>query len=146
MIKTKKILVICDKHSYPEHFIKLFDEKPEFETYVLYDYNNRLLTEYSELVPDFILLDLDIRKADPIFFIKKMLSVKLVPIITFNSITQKGRHLAIKSLEYGAVDFIEKPFKYEDYSLDENFHRIMKLIKVEAVSYTHLTLPTIYSV
>ncbi len=128
---VSKILVICDKHSYLELLIKEFEGRSEFETYVMNDYHNRLLNEYNELNPDIILIDLDITKSDPIFFIKKILMTKLVPIIAFNSITQKGRHLALKSLEYGAIDFIEKPFKYEEYTLNQNFEKIFRLIRIK---------------
>ena len=47
---------------------------------------------------------------------------------------QSHPHQIVKGPKKGALDFLFKPFNLED------------LLKAVAVSYTHLTLPTIYSV
>ena len=71
---------------------------------------------------DIILLDLGLPDLDGIDIIKKLRTFSFTPIIVISA--RSNDDDKITALDIGADDYITKPFS------------------VEAVSYTHLTLPT----
>ena len=68
------------------------------------------------LRPDVITLDVEMPRMDGLTFLGKLMKHFPLPVVVVSSLTPQGSEAAIRALELGAV------------------------------SYTHLTLPTIYSV
>lgn len=61
------------------------------------------------LKPDVITLDVEMPRMDGITFLKKIMKHFPTPVIIVSSLTQEGGDLALKALEYGAVDVMAKP-------------------------------------
>ena len=60
-------------------------------------------------IPDVITLDVEMPRMDGISFLKKIRGQYPIPVVMVSSVTQKGSLAALKALEYGAVDILEKP-------------------------------------
>ncbi|MGD9808759.1 MAG: chemotaxis response regulator protein-glutamate methylesterase [Deferribacterales bacterium] len=60
-------------------------------------------------IPDVITLDVEMPKMDGITFLKKIMTQHPIPIVMCSSLTEHNSDTAIKALEYGAVDIIQKP-------------------------------------
>lgn len=59
--------------------------------------------------PDVILLDIQMPEMNGLTFLKKIMQKTPIPVIIFSSFAAEGSFNAIKALEYGAVEIIEKP-------------------------------------
>ncbi|PLX68929.1 MAG: chemotaxis response regulator protein-glutamate methylesterase [Denitrovibrio sp.] len=59
--------------------------------------------------PDVMTLDVEMPKMDGITFLKKIMSQHPIPIVMCSTLTEKNSETAIKALDYGAVDIIQKP-------------------------------------
>ncbi len=59
--------------------------------------------------PDVILLDIQMPEMNGLTFLKRIMQTTPIPVIIFSSFAAEGSFNAIKALEYGAVEIIEKP-------------------------------------
>jgi two-component system chemotaxis response regulator CheB len=63
----------------------------------------------KEVVPDVITLDVEMPRMDGITFLRKLMSQHPIPVVMSSSLAENGSETALKALEYGAVDIIQKP-------------------------------------
>lgn len=59
--------------------------------------------------PDVILLDVEMPKMDGLTFLKKLMKSKPMPVIIVSSLAKHSSEVALKALEYGAVEVLAKP-------------------------------------
>jgi len=59
--------------------------------------------------PDVIILDIEMPRMDGLTFLSKVMGENPVPIIICSSKSESGSSNALKAMEYGAVDIIQKP-------------------------------------
>ena len=74
--------------------------------------------------PDVITLDLEMPRMDGLTFLKKLMKENPIPTIVISGNSPKSSKNAIKSLELGAVDIIEKP----DISTPEKLSKVSSVI------------------
>jgi len=72
-----------------------------------------------ETVPDVITLDIEMPKMDGLTFLRKIMSQHPIPVVVISRIAERGSQKAIKALEYGAVEVIQKPQINSIQSIDE---------------------------
>jgi two-component system, chemotaxis family, protein-glutamate methylesterase/glutaminase len=60
-------------------------------------------------VPDVITLDVEMPRMDGLTFLHKVMSQHPIPVVIISSLAGSGSETALKALELGAVDIIEKP-------------------------------------
>lgn len=104
-----KVLIIDDSAVVRQVLENMFEADPEMEVvgsardpFVAADIMKRI-------VPDVITLDVEMPRMDGITFLHKVMSQKPIPVVMCSSLTEKNSETAMKALEYGAVDIIEKP-------------------------------------
>lgn len=61
------------------------------------------------LNPDVITLDIEMPRMDGIEFLKKIMSLRPMPVVMVSSLTQNGADATLQALEIGAVDYVAKP-------------------------------------
>lgn len=61
------------------------------------------------MVPDVMVLDVEMPRMDGVTFLKKIMSQHPIPVIICSTLVEKGADTTIKALEYGAVNIIQKP-------------------------------------
>jgi two-component system chemotaxis response regulator CheB len=61
------------------------------------------------LHPDVLTLDIEMPKMDGLTFLDKLMSYYPIPVIIVSSVTTKDPFAAVKALEIGAVDVVNKP-------------------------------------
>lgn len=62
-----------------------------------------------ELNPDVVTLDIEMPKMDGLEFLKRLMPQYPIPVVVVSSLTQRGKEITLKALEYGAIDFVPKP-------------------------------------
>ena len=63
----------------------------------------------KNFIPDVITLDVEMPKMDGITFLKKIMTQHPIPVVMCSSLTEHNSDTALKALEYGAVEIIQKP-------------------------------------
>ncbi|ABB32643.1 response regulator receiver modulated CheB methylesterase [Geobacter metallireducens RCH3] len=82
-----------------------------------------------EQVPDVITLDVEMPRMDGITFLKKIMSQHPIPVVMCSTLTESGSETAVKALEYGAVEIIQKPKLGTKQFLEESRVRICDAVK-----------------
>ncbi len=61
------------------------------------------------LKPDVITLDLEMPRMDGLTFLSKLMAHYPIPVVIVTSFSETSRKLAVKALEMGAIEVVEKP-------------------------------------
>lgn len=85
-----------------------------------------------EAVPDVITLDIEMPKMDGLTFLKKIMTQHPIPVVVISTLTAKGAETAIKALEYGAVEVLEKPKINTRDLLRESTEMYCRVVKAAA--------------
>ena len=87
------------------------------------------VNKLKEFVPDVIILDIEMPRMDGLTFLQKLMNQHPIPVIICSSKSEKGSSNAIKALEYGAVDIIQKPKIGTKEFLEESRLRICDAVR-----------------
>ena len=63
----------------------------------------------KQLNPDVVTLDIEMPKMDGLEFLRKIMTLRPMPVVMVSSLTQAGADATLQALEIGAVDFVGKP-------------------------------------
>ena len=85
-------------------------------------------------IPDVITLDVEMPRMDGITFLQKIMSQRPIPVVICSSLAEKGSDTALKALEYGALEIIQKPKIGTKNFLEESRIRICDAIKAAAMA------------
>ena len=85
-------------------------------------------------VPDVITLDVEMPRMDGITFLQKIMSQHPIPVVICSGLTGEGSETALKALEYGAVEIIQKPRLGTKQFLEESQVRICDAVKAAAAA------------
>jgi two-component system chemotaxis response regulator CheB len=83
-------------------------------------------------VPDVITLDVEMPRMDGITFLHKVMTQHPMPVVICSSLTEEGSETALKALEYGAIEIIQKPRIGTKQFLEEAKVRICDAVKAAA--------------
>jgi two-component system chemotaxis response regulator CheB len=92
-------------------------------------------------VPDVITLDVEMPRMDGITFLRKIMSQHPIPVVMCSSLTESGSETALRALEYGAVDIIQKPRLGVKQFLEESKVLICDTIKAAAMARVRRIAP-----
>lgn len=85
-------------------------------------------------VPDVITLDVEMPRMDGITFLQKIMSQHPIPVVICSSLAGERSETALKALEYGAVEIIEKPKVGSKQFLQESKVRLCDIVKAAAMA------------
>jgi two-component system chemotaxis response regulator CheB len=92
-----------------------------------------------ELKPDVMTLDIEMPKMDGISFLEKVMKHFPVRTLIVSSLAREGSETALRGLEVGAVDIIEKPSLDVTNSMEEMAKEIQA--RVKAVALARMPVP-----
>jgi len=61
------------------------------------------------LNPDVITLDVEMPHMDGVSFLRKIMTLRPMPVVMISTLTKAGAEVTLEALEIGAIDFIAKP-------------------------------------
>ncbi len=85
-------------------------------------------------VPDVITLDVEMPRMDGLTFLQKVMSQHPIPVVVCSGLADEGSETAMKALEYGAVEIIQKPRVGTRLFLEESRVRICDAVKAAALA------------
>ncbi|MEK6790945.1 MAG: chemotaxis response regulator protein-glutamate methylesterase [Deltaproteobacteria bacterium] len=62
-----------------------------------------------EEAPDVITLDIEMPRMDGLTFLQKVMSQHPIPVVVISSLAEENSETALRAVEYGAVEIIQKP-------------------------------------
>ncbi|MBN1649635.1 MAG: chemotaxis response regulator protein-glutamate methylesterase [Spirochaetales bacterium] len=95
----------------------------------------------ENMIPDVMILDIEMPRMDGLTFLNKLMQQHPLPIIICSSKTEEGSGNAMKALELGAVEIIQKPKMGTKQFLEESKVRICDVVKAAYLTKNHLKRP-----
>ncbi|MGO8694523.1 MAG: protein-glutamate methylesterase/protein-glutamine glutaminase [Rectinemataceae bacterium] len=84
--------------------------------------------------PDVIITDVEMPRMDGLSFLKSIMERDPIPVVVCSSKTEEGSDNAIRALEYGAVEIIQKPKLGTKQFFEESKMRICDSVKAAHLS------------
>ena len=135
MIKKKiRVLVVDDSAVVRQTLTEIINSDPELEVMSSAADPFIAADRLQEEVPDVITLDVEMPRMDGITFLQKIMSQHPIPVVMCSSLVLDNSGTALKALEFGAVEIIQKPRMGTRQFLEESKIRICDAIKAAAIA------------
>lgn len=146
MIKKIRVLIVDDSAVVRQALMEILSSDPEIE--ILGTASDPFIAaqRIREAVPDVITLDVEMPRMDGITFLQKIMSQHPIPVVMCSSLTEEGSETALRSLEYGAVEIIQKPRLGVKQFLEESHVIICDTVKAAAQARVRRIRPGIKQV
>jgi len=107
--RTIKVLIVDDSAMVREILQERLSQESGIEVVGTasdaYDARDKIV----KLHPDVLTLDVEMPKMTGVEFLRRLMPQYPLPVVMVSSLTQKGKRIALESLEAGAIDFVAKP-------------------------------------
>jgi two-component system, chemotaxis family, protein-glutamate methylesterase/glutaminase len=141
MAKKIRVLIVDDSAVVRQTMSEILSSDPMIEVMSTAGDPFIAAERIREEIPDVITLDVEMPRMDGITFLHKIMSQHPIPVVMCSSLTEKGSETALKALEYGAVEIIQKPRMGTKGFLEESRVRICDAIKAAAQARVRRVAP-----
>lgn len=108
-MSTKRVLVVDDSVFMRRIVSDLVAELPGFQVIATAKNGLEAIEMNKRLQPDCITMDVEMPEMNGLEALKVIMRENPVPVIMLSSLTKEGAMETIQALEWGAVDFVQKP-------------------------------------
>lgn len=136
MKKPARVLIVDDSALMRNLLSTLLSADPDIEVvgtagdpYIARD-------RIKELNPDVVTLDVEMPHMDGVTFLRKIMTLRPMPVIMVSSLTQAGAETTLEALAIGAVDFVAKPTSHMADGMANLAEELRA--KVKAAAYTRV--------
>ena len=127
-----RVLVVDDSALVRQTISEILSSDPEIEIMGTAADPFVAAEKIGQEIPDVITLDVEMPRMDGITFLQKIMSQRPIPVVICSSMAEKGSDNALRALEYGAVEIIEKPKLGTKQFLQESRIRFCDTVKAAA--------------
>src|SRR6267142_5664098 len=130
-MKTR-VLIIDDSALMRQLLTGLLSEDPDIE--VVDSAPDPLVARemIKALNPDVITLDVEMPHMDGLTFLRKIMTLRPMPVVMISTLTQAGTEVTLEALEAGAVDFVAKPMSDVTSAMAELATELQAKVKTAA--------------
>lgn len=131
-VKPVRVLIVDDSALIRQMLTEMLSSDPGIE--VLGAVPDPLVArqKIKELNPDVITLDIEMPRMDGIEFLKKIMSLRPMPVVMVSTLTQHGADATLHALEIGAVDYVAKPTQDIQVGLENKRAELIAKVKTAA--------------
>jgi two-component system, chemotaxis family, protein-glutamate methylesterase/glutaminase len=104
-----RVLIVDDSSVMRQLLATLLAADPEIEVCGTAENPHIAREQIKALNPDVVTLDVEMPQMDGLTFLKKIMTLRPMPVVMVSTLTQSGADTTLEALEIGAVDFIAKP-------------------------------------
>jgi len=123
------VLIIDDSAVVRQVLAEIISADPELEVIGVAADPFIAAERMKTVIPDVITLDVEMPRMDGITFLQRIMNQHPIPVVICSSLTGQGSETALKALESGAVEIIEKPRLGTRQYLEESRLRICSALK-----------------
>ncbi len=134
MTKKIRVLIVDDSAVVRQTLEEILTSDPGIEVMAMAADPYIAAEKIRQEVPDVITLDVEMPRMDGITFLQKIMSQHPIPVVICSSLAEAGSGTALKALEYGAVDIIQKPRMGTKQFLEESKIRICDAVRAAAMA------------
>jgi two-component system, chemotaxis family, protein-glutamate methylesterase/glutaminase len=132
--KKIKVLIVDDSAVVRQTMKTILESDPAIEVMGHAQDPYVAATKINIMVPDVIILDVEMPRMDGITFLQKIMTQHPIPVVMCSTLTTAGSDTALMAMEYGAVEIITKPKVETKQFLEESRIRICDAVKAAALS------------
>jgi two-component system chemotaxis response regulator CheB len=92
--------------------------------------------------PDAIVLDIEMPRMDGLTFLRKLMAEDPIPVVVCSGLAGPGTEVALRALEEGAVDLVEKPRLGVKDFLEGSAGRLVHVVRAAVLSRVRRRTPT----
>lgn len=127
-----KVLIVDDSALIRRMLSDMLDSDPEIEVLGTAQDPYIAREKIKSLNPDVITLDIEMPRMDGIEFLRKIMTLRPMPVVMVSSLTQQGADATLQALEIGAVDYVAKPTHDLQHGLTEKRAELIAKVKAAA--------------
>jgi two-component system chemotaxis response regulator CheB len=90
------------------------------------------LYKIANLKPDVVTMDIEMPKMNGLTAVRRIMETHPTPVIMISALTQREAQLALKALEFGAVDYVPKPSGQISLNMDSVRQELLSKVKTAA--------------
>jgi two-component system chemotaxis response regulator CheB len=132
-----KVLIVDDSSFMRKALAQLLASEQSIEVIATAADGREAIQKVDQLRPDVILLDIEMPVMDGLTTLAHIMAECPTPILMLSALNKGDANIAIKSLEYGAVDFLAKPSGVISYDIDKLSKEIVDKVKAAAAVNVH---------
>jgi two-component system chemotaxis response regulator CheB len=137
-----KVLVVDDSAVVRQTLKELLESDPQLEVMAVASDPLFALKRMETEKPDVIISDVEMPRMDGLSFLKKVMEDSpSIPVVICSSKTETGSENALKAMEYGAVEIIQKPKLGTKQFLEESRVSLCDVVKAAHLSRHKRRLP-----
>ncbi|MBN1524097.1 MAG: chemotaxis response regulator protein-glutamate methylesterase [Spirochaetales bacterium] len=129
-----KILVVDDSAVVRQTLVDIISSDKELEVMGAAQDPFIAAAKMKEQAPDVIILDIEMPRMDGLTFLQKIMSQHPIPVVICSSQAERGQENALRAIDYGAVEIIEKPKMGAKQFIEESKIRITDAVKAAYLS------------
>lgn len=119
-----RVLVVDDSCVVRQTLAEVLESHPQIQVMATAADPYIAVEKIAQEVPDVIILDVEMPRMDGITFLRKIMEQHPIPVVICSTLTAGRSETAMKALEYGAVEIIDKPKLGTKHFLRESSVRI----------------------
>ncbi|MEL6582392.1 MAG: chemotaxis response regulator protein-glutamate methylesterase [Pseudomonadota bacterium] len=104
-----RVVIVDDSNIMRQLLARVLSQESNIEVIATAPDPNTARRVIRELSPDVITLDVEMPGMDGISFLKKIMTLRPMPVVMVSTLTDRGTETALSALELGAVDALPKP-------------------------------------
>ena len=134
-----QVLVVDDSATVRQSFLRILEKDSGFAAVVTAQDPLYARQKLEQRWPDVIVLDIEMPRMDGLTFLRSIMEEKPTPVVICSSLAENGSDIALKALEFGAVDIITKPKMGIQGYLVESAEEIRRVLKAAAGSRSRVS-------
>lgn len=125
-----RVLIVDDSAFIRKIIRDILSEDKDIEVIDTARNGSEAIDKIEKLSPDVVTLDVEMPVMDGLECLKRLMSVKRVPVVMLSSLTTEGAEATMKALELGAIDFVAKPQRIFDMGNEKAKNEIIEKVKL----------------
>ncbi len=132
LARLVKVLIVDDSQLVRDILANILSQDPMIQIVGSAADPLEAVKQIQLLKPDVITLDIEMPVMDGLTFLKKLMTTFPIPVVIISTLAKQGSDIAMRALELGAVDFIEKPTVRTGSNLESIHSIIMRKVRTAA--------------